>query len=182
MALPLPLLPPGTRELRLSTNQEVYWDRLVVAVADSAPNVIRRELRLTTARVEQPGFALRTTGPQRLPAYDWAQRAPLWDTRYLIGHYTRFGEALELVASTDDAVAVFGPGEAVHLEFEAPADAPRPGWTRVYVLEIDGWCKDMDRFTKDGHTVAPMPSAGKDPSIPRQLHEEYNTRYVTSAG
>jgi len=182
MALPLPSLPPGTRELRLSTNQEVYWDRVVVAVAEAAPNVKRRELRLTVARVEQPGFAFRSTGPQRLPAYDWVQRAPLWDTRFQIGHYTRFGEALELVAATDDAVAIFGPGEAVHLEFEAPADEPRPGWTRVYVLEVDGWCKDMDRFTKDGNTVAPMPSAGKDPSNPERLHEEYNTRYVTSSG
>ena len=54
--------------------------------------------------------------------------------------------------------------------------------TRFYVLEIDGWCKDMDRFTKDGQTVAPMPSAGKDPAIPEKLHEEYNTRYVSSSG
>jgi hypothetical protein len=98
------------------------------------------------------------------------------------GHYTRFGNALELVAATDDAVAIFGPGEAVHLEYEAPPDAPAAGWTRVFILEIDGWCKDMDRFTKDGATVAPLPSAGKDPSVPERLHEEYNTRYVSSSG
>jgi Flp pilus assembly protein TadD len=182
MALPLPPLPPGTRELRLSTNQEIYWDRVVVASAEKAPEVRRRELRLAAARVDQPGFALRTTGPQRLPAYDWARRAPLWDTRFQVGYYTRFGEALELVTATDDAVAIFGPGEAVHLEFEAPPDDLRPGWTRVYVFESDGWCKDMDRFTKDGTTVAPLPSAGRDPSIPKRLHEKYNTRYVTSSG
>jgi tetratricopeptide (TPR) repeat protein len=182
MALPLPPLPPGTRELRLLTNQEIYWDRLVVAVAEPAPTVERRELRLAAARVEQPGFALRTTSQQRLPDYDWARRAPLWDTRFQVGHYTRFGDALELVAATDDAVAIFGPGEAVHLEYEAPEEAPAPGWTRAYVLEVDGWCKDMDRFTKDGFTVTPMPSAGKDPSIPEKLHAKYNTRYVTSSG
>jgi len=182
MALPLPPLPPGTRELRLSTNQEIYWDRMVVAVAEDDSKIQRRELRLTVAEVEQPGFALRNTGPQRLPSYDWARRTPLWDTRFQTGHYTRFGNALELVAATDDAVAIFGPGEAVHLEFEAPAEELAPGWTRVFIFEIDGWCKDMDRFTKDGATVAPMPSAGKDPSIPERLHEEYNTRYVTSSG
>jgi len=182
MALPLPPLPPGTRELRLSTNQEVYWDRVVVAVAEDDSQIQRRELRLTVAQVEQPGFALRTTGPQRLPSYDWARRAPLWDTRFQTGHYTRFGNALELVAATDDAVAIFGPGEAVHLEFEAPAEGPAPGWTRIFILEIDGWCKDMDRFTKDGATVGPLPSAGKEPSVPERLHEEYNTRYVTSSG
>jgi len=113
MSLPLPPLPPGTRELRLSTNQEIYWDRVVVAVAEDAPSVERRELRLSAARVEQPGFALRTTGPQHLPDYDWTRRAPLWDTRFQSGAYTHFGNAMELVAATDDAVAIFGPGEAV---------------------------------------------------------------------
>ena len=182
MALPLPTLPPGTRELRLSTNQEVYWDRIVVAAAEEGSQIQRRELGLAVAQVEQPGFALRSTGPQRLPSYDWARRAPLWDTRFQTGHYTRFGNALELVAATDDAVAIFGPGEAVHLEFEAPAEEPAPGWTRVFVFEVDGWCKDMDRFTKDGATVGPLPSAGRDPSVPERLHGEYNTRFVSSSG
>jgi tetratricopeptide (TPR) repeat protein len=182
MALPLPPLPPGTRELRLSTNQEIYWDRLLVAAVERAPDLRRQELRLEAARVEQPGFALRTTRPQRLPFYDWARRAPLWDTRFQTGRYTRFGEALELVAETDDAVAIFGPGEAVHLEFQAPPTDLRPGWTRFYVFEADGWCKDMDLFTRDGATVAPIPSAGKDLLIPKRLHAKYNTRYVTSAG
>jgi hypothetical protein len=40
----------------------------------------------------------------------------------------------------------------------------------------------MDRFTLDGNTVAPIPSTGKDPSIPERLHAEFNTRYVTSNG
>jgi Tfp pilus assembly protein PilF len=182
MALPLPALPSGTRELRLTTNQEIYWDRVLVAVAEENSEIQRWELRLSAARVEQPGFALRTTGPQRRPSYDWARRTPLWDTRFQTGYYTRFGEVLELVASTDDAVAIFGPGEAVHLEFEAPTDDPLPGWKRVYVFEADGWCKDMDRFTRDGHTVAPMPSAGKDVSVPERLHAKYNTRLVTSSG
>ena len=29
-----------------------------------------------------------------------------------------------LLAIADDAVAIFGPGEEVHMEFEAPAEAP----------------------------------------------------------
>ena len=31
MSLPLGVLPAGTRELRLRTTQEIYWDRLAVA-------------------------------------------------------------------------------------------------------------------------------------------------------
>ena len=109
MSVPLPELPPGTRDLRLATNQEIYWDRLLVAAAEEAPEVEVRRLQLVAARVESPGFARRTTGPQRLPHYDWARRAPLWDTRYQVGFYTAIGDALELVAAADDAVAIFGP-------------------------------------------------------------------------
>jgi tetratricopeptide (TPR) repeat protein len=182
MSVPLPNLPPGTRELRVATNQEIYWDRLVVVAAESQPEVVQRQLPLVAARVESPGFAHRTTGPQRLPHYDWARRAPLWDTRFQVGYFTAFGDALELVAATDDAVAIFGPGEAVHLEFEAPSGGPPPGWTRVHVLETDGWCKDMDLFTRDGRTVDPLPARGRESSVPERLHAKYNTRYVSSGG
>jgi hypothetical protein len=182
MAVPLPRLAPGTRELRLATNQEIYWDRLQVAAADDPPAIVRRQLPLVAARVENPGFARRTTGAQRLPHYDWAHRAPLWDTRFQIGFYTAFGDALELVAAVDDAVAVFGPGEAIHLEFETPEEGPPPGWTRIYVLETEGWCKDMDLFTRDRRTVEPLPARGIDAAVRDRLHAKYNTRYVSSAG
>jgi len=59
----------------------------------------------------------------------------------------------ELVAEKDDAVAIFGPGEEVHLEFAAPPEGAPEGWTRRLVLETRGWCKDMDLYTKDGETV-----------------------------
>jgi hypothetical protein len=182
MALPLPKLPPGTRELRLSTNQEIYWDRLIVASAEVPPEVEARRLPLVAARVESPGFARRTTGPQRLPHYDWSHRTPLWDTRFQVGFYTALGDALELVAAADGAVAIFGPGESVHLEYEAAADQPLRGWTRVYVLEAEGWCKDMDFFTRDGRTVEPLPVRGADAATRDRLHQRYNTRWVTSAG
>ena len=79
-----------------------------------------------------------------------------------------------LVARDDDAVAIFGPGEDVLLEFAAP-DAPLPsGWSRRVVLDTKGWCKDMDLYTKDGETVAPLP--GIDSAERRALHDAFNTR------
>ena len=33
MSVPLPDLPEGTTKLRITTNQEIFWDRLAVAVA-----------------------------------------------------------------------------------------------------------------------------------------------------
>ena len=72
-------------------------------------------------------------------------------------------------------MAIFGPGEDVLLEFAAP-DAPLPaGWTRRVVLDARGWCKDMDLYTQDGETVAPLPGDGHvhAPRAPRA----FNTRY-----
>ncbi len=179
MALPLDELPEGTTALRLATNQEVYWDRIAIAYAEPCPDA-----RVTTsaprlARVAPGGFPRRTTGEQRQPHYDSAQRAPLWDTRHQSGLYTRFGDATTLVARTDDALAIIGPGEEIHLEYPVdPAPLP-PGWTRRYVLDAAGWCKDMDLFTRDGETLEPLPRRGSgevDPAVQR-LHDRHNTRY-----
>jgi hypothetical protein len=52
---------------------------------------------------------------------------------------------------------VFGPGEEVHLEYRADLPAPARGFTRRFVLETTGWCKDSDLCTKDGDTVGPLP-------------------------
>ena len=131
--------------------------------------------RLHAAGLQDVGFARRTTGPQRVPRYDYDARAPLDDTRHARGWYTEFGRVDELVAEKDGAVAIFGPGEEVHLEFAAPPEGPQEGWTRRLVLEARGWCKDMDLYTKDGETVEPLP--GRATPARDALHRRFNTRY-----
>ncbi len=174
MTLPLSRLPAGTTALRLRTTQEIFWDRVSVIYAEPAPPVVTRRMALVSATLQESGFAARTTGPQRTPHYDYARRAPLLDTRHPRGRYTRFGAVDALVASADSALAIVGPGEDVRLEFAAPGDAAPASWTRRIVLEADGWCKDMDLYTKDGDTVAPLP--GIDTPARRRLHDAFNTR------
>ena len=175
MSFPLAGLPPETRALRLSTTQEIYWDRLAVIYSETPPDIAIRPAPLAAATLRQSGFARRTTGPQRAPHYDYDRRAPLLDTRHPRGWYSRLGPVLPLVERDDDAVAILGPGEDILLEFTAPADPPPVGWTRHVVLDTKGWCKDMDLFTKDGETVAPLP--GTDSAERRALHATFNTRY-----
>lgn len=177
MSVPLPRLPAGTTAIRLRSNMEVYWDRIVVVGIEVNEEIIRRDLELLSAEVEQVGFALRTTGSERLPHYDHDRRTPLWDTRAQPGLYTEFGDATELIAAADDALAIIGPGEGVHMEFAAPVDDPPPGWTRVYVLETEGWCKDMDLYTRDGATLGPIPAAGRASSATALLQASHNTRW-----
>jgi tetratricopeptide (TPR) repeat protein len=174
-AVPLPALPRGTRALRLRTNQEIYFDRVAVAWSEEAP-VAPQVARLAAATARFAGFPRRSTGPQQQPAYDYATRAPLWDTRTQSGFYTAFGAVDELVARHDDALAIIGPGEELHLEFEALAE-PAAGMVRRYVLRTRGWAKDMDLYTRDGETLGPLPGTNQDPSARRVLHRRYNTRY-----
>ncbi|MDH3899886.1 MAG: FG-GAP-like repeat-containing protein, partial [Gammaproteobacteria bacterium] len=177
MSVPLAALPAGVSALRLSTNQEIYWDRIAVVYAEALPAVQSTLLPLELAQLEETGFALRTTGAQRQPHYDYDRRSPLWDTRHMHGYYTAFGPVGELLTAPDDAVAIIGPGEEVHLEFAADLPVLPPGWQRRFVLETNGWAKDMDLYTANGMSLEPLPVSGK-PAAPRAaLHRQYNTRY-----
>lgn len=175
-------LPAGTKSLRISTNMQVYWDKIVVVDAEQCPEARSTPLQLEKAVISDVGFSARTIGPQRMATYDYQDRPPFGSTRHPAGFYTAFGDALALVADTDDAVAIIGPGEELHLEFLALEHEPADSWQRHYVLQTAGWCKDADLFTKDSGTVEPLPT--RDPSGEneydarrRQLHQKYNTRY-----
>lgn len=180
MALPLDALPPGTVALRLSTNLEVYWDRLRVVYEAQPPASNSVRLAPRVARLAKTGFPLRRTGAQRLPDYDYEFRRAFWDARYLEGHYTALGPIDPLLAETDDAVAIIGSGEEVHLEFEAPPPPP-DGWSRRVVLDARGWAKDMDMYTRDGGKVGPLPvrspPEGAAGERRRDLHDRYNVRF-----
>ena len=62
----------------------------------------------------------------------------------------------------DGAPVVFGPGEEISIEFGSAAQSPPSDTTRRYWLEVRGWCKDMDLFTRDGETIEPMPGSPVD--------------------
>jgi len=175
MALPLANLPKGTDALRLTTNLEIYWDRIAIAYSEPCPQARIIDQPLKLARLVRSGFQKRTTGQQMLPNYEYASRTPLWDTRYMTGYYTREGDVLPLVQTEDDALAIIGPGEEIHLEFQA---TPNRSDRRIrLVFEINGWCKDMDLFTKNGETLGPLPTSGHPEIARKRLHSEYNTRY-----
>ena len=180
MALPLDALPTRTVALRLTTNLEVYWDRLQIVYEEQPEKVRVKELRPVAARLAKTGFPLRRNLPQRLPDYDYSIRQAFWDARYLDGYYTSLGPVDPLLASTDDAVVIVGSGEEVHLEFNSPPPAPE-NWNRRIVLDARGWAKDMDMYTRDGGRVGPLPvTEGRtEDEIARRraLHDRFNIRY-----
>ena len=177
--IPLERLPSQTRELRISTNLEIYWDRIKLIAAESNPTEIRQELTLQGARVAEVGFARREKRPQMRPYYNYQRRVPLWDTRHQAGNYSALGNVMPLLDATDDALAIIGPGEEIQLEFENNLPPLKTNWQRRFILECDGWCKDRDLFTRDGDTLAPIPQRNPDAStkIREELHRRFNRRY-----
>ena len=171
MAMPIPReqLPVGCTALRVRTNMEIYFDSVRLVSREALP-MQPVACGLKSARLASPGFARRTTGPQRQPFYDRDSALPLWDCRFQRGLYTEFGDATELIARTDGAPVVFGPGEEVAIDFASPPPPPE-GFTRRYVLEVDGWCKDMDLFTRDGETIDPLPGKPVDAAAAELLRK-----------
>ncbi len=176
MAMPLNNLPEGVREIRIATNQEIYWDRFFIALSEPCPEARKQTLTLEKAVLEDIGFPLRSDFAQRRPFYEYAVRNTNWDSRLLEGNYTRLGDVFELVGRKDQALAILGPGEGVHLEFTPPAPPQPDGWQRRYVLSSYGWCKDMDLYTNTGETVGPLPG-NPDKKDAARLHAKYNTRF-----
>ena len=177
MALPLPSLPEGTTALRLSSNMEIYWDRLQVVYESEPDHFDHKVIKPEIARVTRPGFPKRTNVAQKVPMYDYEDRSPFWDTKFQRGFYTALGEATPLVADTDGAVAIIGGGEEIHLEFAALP--PTSGdIKRYFVLDFRGWAKDMDLYTEHGETVGPIPTPDfVDKSKRDLLHARYNVRF-----
>ncbi|MFZ4750216.1 MAG: FG-GAP-like repeat-containing protein [Phycisphaerales bacterium] len=163
MALPVPRagLPAGATALRMRTNMEIYFDSVRLVAREPLP-AAPVECALRRGALASPGFARRTTGPQRQPFYDRADMRPLWDCRFQRGLYTEFGDVRALLGRADAAPVVFGPGEEIALDFASPATPPAPGTVRRYLLEVRGWCKDMDLFTRDGETIEPLPGPPAD--------------------
>jgi len=178
ISLPLDALPANTTALRISGNWEVYWDRIGIAWIEDAPvELAVHDLPIAEARLARTGFARRYTFDQRLPYYDYSDRSPFWDTKYPVGFYTDFGPVEPLVTEANNAFAIFGPGEELHLEFDAPDEAPE-GFRREVVLEVRGFAKDMDLYTDTGETVEPLPFTPGVPDDQRDaLHERFLNRF-----
>jgi hypothetical protein len=104
------------------------------------------------------------------------------------GLYTRFGRVNELLRDVDDRLVIMGSGDEVILRFDARAlEAPRAGWTRDFLVKVDGWAKDRDPNTAFSSSVLPLPFHGmsrypypRNEHYPRDpAHDDYQRAYNT---
>jgi len=180
-----------SREVRIVTSLCVYWDEIFLSEDTGAPNVRMTLVEATTADLRFRGFSLPVIDPERKQPehFDYQTRLPLSMWNPTPGRYTRYGNVQPLVAELDDRMAVMGSGDEIQAFF--PADALPPlaeGWTRDFLLYVDGWAKDADANTAFSQTVEPLPHHGMSryPYPPEENYpgdgehnlyrEYYNTR------
>jgi len=185
-------LPPGTQRIRITTNLQVYWDRILINRAPQSGQVQLREVPLANADLTFHGFPRMTEGePKGNVHYVYEEVSQTGPYAHQAGNYTRYGDVFPLLTRFDDRFVVFGPGDDIALDFD-PARLPQlpAGWARDFFFLVKGYEKDMDFYAADGFTVDPLPfQKMKGYPYPGESypldHEhlnyllDYNTRYVS---
>jgi Tfp pilus assembly protein PilF len=184
------LFPTPGRELRIGTNLALYWDEIFLAQPLVPAPVRLTPLGAAEARLAFRGFSRPLIDPQRRQpeAFDYAEVSPVSMWNPTPGLYTRYGDVRPLVAEVDDRLVIMGSGDELALRFPAGGLPPLPaGWTREFLVRVDGWAKDADLNTAFSQTVAPLPFHGMSaypyPAPERfpdgEVHREYVRRYNT---
>lgn len=187
------VLRPGEHEVRVTTNMRVYWDHVRVGSAARTTRPTPRPLTLVAATLSARGFSREVRPTPTSPAlfeYSHVSATSPWKT--LAGHYTREGDVAALLDAGDDFFAITKPGDEVAVTFDATTLRELPeGWTRTYLLQAEGYSKEMDINSASPDGLEPLPFRGMtrypygsregypDTAAHRRYRETYNTRVVS---
>jgi len=188
------LLPAGWRRLRIVTSLCIYWDEIYLSPDPGPPSLRRTEIPLESAKLHFRGFSKVVIDPERKQPEHFVYSETRASTGAIEvwnptpGLYTRYGQVGELLRSLDDRFVIMGSGDEVRMVFDPAALPPVPaGWTRDFLLFVDGWAKDADANTAYSQTVEPLPYHGMPqypyaapnayPSDP--IHTLYREHYLT---
>jgi tetratricopeptide (TPR) repeat protein len=180
----------GHIEVRVTTSMRVYWDQILMDTSAPAAYDITR-LDVAEARLRWRGFSAEISPDGLGPlTYDYdrvSSEAP-WKT--MPGLYTREGDVRALLRSTDDRFVVAAPGDEIALAFEASKLPALPaGWTRTFLLYVDGFSKEMNLHSASPDRLEPLPFHAmsrypyRAPEFyPRtRAHDRYRAEYNTRA-
>ena len=156
--------------------------------SDQNQHVRVRECTLRSADLHSRGYShLRERATDQPHWYDYEHviREPRWAP--MDGAFTRFGDVMPLLTTTDDRLVVMAAGDECTLRFDPPADALPEGWVRDFLIYNVGWDKDADLNTIFGQSSEPLPLGGMSsyPPAPGELphdsmtYSEYLNTYQT---
>jgi Tfp pilus assembly protein PilF len=180
----------SARQVRIVTNLALYWDEIFLSENTSAPQARTTELA-AEGDLRFRGFSRAVIHPERRQpeTFLYPDPSPFSMWNQTPGMYTRYGPVGELLREGDDRFVIMGSGDELRLRFDARRlPAIKEGWTRDYLLLVEGWAKDRDANTAFSQTVEPLPfrqmsaypyPAGEqypEHTIYRTYRERYNVR------
>jgi hypothetical protein len=149
----------GDRRIRISSNMELYWDRIFLAEHLDGAGLSLTEAAAHSADLHFRGYPREYSPDGHHPVlsdYDNIDTAVPW--KLMAGQYTRYGEVAELLRDADDCYVIMQHGDELTFRFPADAFGPVPkGRRRTFILKTDSFCKDMDLYTGHPDTVEPLP-------------------------
>ncbi len=179
-----------SREVRIVTNLCLYWDEIFLIDDARTPDVRLASIDADVADLHFRGFSQPVIDPtrQQPEKFLYDQVRPISNWNPTAGLYTRYGDVRPLVNKVDDKLLIMGSGDEVKLEYPA-TQLPllAPGWSRDFVLLVDGWAKDADANTAFSQSVTPLPFHAMsaypykpDEHFPNDAgHQEYIHDYLT---
>ncbi len=165
------------RHVRIVTNLCVYWDQIFLSESSAAPELRQTAIPMLSAELRFRGFsASRIDLERKQPEqFFYAISTPLSYWNPTPGKYTRYGDVRELLAQVDDRYVIMGSGDEIQLRLNSRSmPSVKPGWTRDYLLKVDGWAKDRDANTAFSQSVEPLPFHAMS-SYPYPPKEHYPT-------
>ncbi len=180
----------ASREVRIVTNLCVYWDEIFLLENSGAPRVRLTPLDANGADLHFRGFSRPVIDAtrQQPEKFLYDQVSPVSNWNPTPGFYTRYGDVKPLVRAVDDKLIVMGSGDELKLSFPAASLPALPaGWSRDFLLLVDGWAKDADANTAFSQSVTPLPFHAMSSypykaaeGFPRDaVHAEYVRDYLT---
>lgn len=149
----------ASRKIRIVTNLCVYWDEIFLSEGAADARLKPIPIHFDFADLHFRGFSETRIDPQRKQpdTFFYGHVSPVSFWNPTPGLYTRYGRVDNLLRDMDDRLAIMGSGDEVTLKFPANLAPPRSGWTRDFLLKVDGWAKDRDPNTAFSATVQPLP-------------------------
>ena len=183
--------------IRIRTNMQIYWDQIFFAEGNSQQQLVTKIMDPVSADLHYRGFSAsyRKGGRYGPHWFNYSKVSKDQKWRDLQGDYTRYGDVLPLLKTSDNKYIISNAGDETTILFDSK-NLPllKTGWKRDFLINSVGWVKDGDINTAFGNTVKPLPFHGmksyppseKDiyPDNPdlQRYNQDYNTRKVTSAG
>jgi hypothetical protein len=170
-------LDPADPRIRIFSTLRLYWDEIRLATCNDDEPLVRTRLAPASTNLWERGFSepVMVGGDRLLEWFDWDGLAPQPRWNMHPGMYTKLGDVTPLIETVDDLFVVMGSGDCLTVRFDANALPPLPeGWTRDWLVFLDGWAKDRDPNTHEALFVEPLPFHGMSsyPPPPGEAHPD----------